>query len=180
MHPRLAELLEYLDTKRSSMLAAATAVPAGDWGTRPAPDRWSVAEVCWHLHRVETGVARLVRMRADESRAQGHPAEDETSSVLGRLDGRGVQDRSRPIEAPPQVAPKENPTADRAVQLLAESRGLLRAAIADADGVALGRMTHPHPALGELDLYQWILLIGQHEERHTGQIVETAAAVRAR
>ena len=180
MHPRLAELLEYLDTKRSAMLAAATAVPADDWATRPAPDRWSVGEVCCHLHRVETGVARILRMRAAESRAQGHPAEDETSSVLGRLDGRGVLDRSLAIEAPSQVLPKENPTAERAAQLLEESRGLLRAAIADADGVALGRLTYPHAALGELDMYQWILLVGQHEERHIGQIVETAAAVRAR
>lgn len=180
MQPRLAELLEYLDTKRAAMLAAATAVPAGDWTHRPAPDQWSVGEVCWHLHRVETGVVRLLRMHVAEARAQGHPAEDDASSVLGRLDGRGVLDRSMRIKAPPQVVPKENPTAERALELLTESRDLLRAAIADADGVALGRLTQMHPALGELDMYQWILLVGQHEERHIDQIVEAAAAARAR
>lgn len=29
-----------------------------------------------------------------------------------------------------------------------------------------------HPALGELDAYQWILLIAAHSERHTRQLLE--------
>jgi len=33
----------------------------------------------------------------------------------------------------------------------------------------------PHPVLGPLDAYQWILLISAHSERHTKQIEEVKA-----
>ena len=33
----------------------------------------------------------------------------------------------------------------------------------------------PHPMLGTLDAYQWILLISAHSERHTKQIEEVKA-----
>ena len=33
----------------------------------------------------------------------------------------------------------------------------------------------PHPTLGTLDGYQWILLISAHSERHTKQIEEVKA-----
>ena len=176
MHSRLTELLDYLDVKRASVLEVATALPANRWTLRPAPDRWSVAEVCWHLQRVETGVAKLIRKRATEAREHGHPAEDADSSQLEALDGRGITDRSVRIEAPAQVAPMEIPSAETAQQLLNESRAMLRAAVAAADGLALGSITHPHPVLGEIDLYQWILFVGLHEERHIGQIAEAVAA----
>ena len=33
----------------------------------------------------------------------------------------------------------------------------------------------PHPMLGTMDAYQWILLISAHSERHTKQIEEVKA-----
>jgi uncharacterized damage-inducible protein DinB len=177
MHPRLAELLAYLDTQRARVLGAAKDLPRERWGVRPAPDRWSVAEVYWHLQRVEQGIARLIRKRATEAREQGIPAEQDASSKLGALDGRRIADRTLVIKAPSQITPTDIPSAEMVQQQLEESRQMLRAAVAEADGLALGHVTHPHPVLGEIDLYQWILFVGQHEERHAEQISETARAV---
>ncbi|MEP6990512.1 MAG: DinB family protein [bacterium] len=177
MHPRLIELLEYLDTTRASMLGVASRVPVERWRVRPAPDRWSVAEICWHLQRVETGVARLVRKRAEQARADGHPAERPDSPLLGTRDRRGVTDRSQRYEAPAHVTPPTDiPSAEEAQRLLQESREVLRAAIAEADGLALGSLVHPHPAVGPIDLYEWILFVGLHEKRHESQIAEIAMA----
>ncbi len=177
MHPRLTELLAYLDAQRAHVLGAASSLSPERWSERPAADRWSVSEVCWHLQRVETGVAKLIRKRANEARMSGHPAEDAESSQLGALDGRRVADRSLRLQAPPHVTPTEMPTAALVQQQLNESRELLRTAVAEADGLALSRITHPHPVLGEIDLYQWILFVGQHEARHAAQIIETAQAI---
>jgi hypothetical protein len=47
------------------------------------------------------------------------------------------------------------------------------------DGLALGALRWAHPALGELDLYQYILFIGQHEARHARQIVEIGELLEA-
>jgi uncharacterized damage-inducible protein DinB len=177
MHQRLTELLDYLDAERARVLHAGAALPADRWTVRPASDRWSVSEVYWHLQRVEQGIAALVRKRVAQARASGHPEESESASVLHSLDGRGITDRSKRLAAPSQIAPETIPDAETVRQQLAESRALLRAAIAEADGLALGSIKHTHPVLGEIDLYQWILFVGQHEARHAEQIAESVAEV---
>ena len=176
MHPRLTELLEYLDVTRASVLGAASMVPRERWGVRPAPNRWCVAEICWHLQRVESGVAKLIRKRATEARAAGHPEEPADSPLLGTHDRFGIVDRNRRIDAPAAVTPQGVPSAEDAQRLLEESRAMLRSAIAEVDGLALGLIMHPHPVVGEINLYEWILFVGLHEQRHLPQIGEVAAA----
>jgi hypothetical protein len=69
----------------------------------------------------------------------------------------------------------------RTLEALRTSRAELSEAIRVADGLALGTVRFQHTRFGELDLYQWILFIGQHEERHLAQaleIVEQLAAAR--
>ena len=61
-------------------------------------------------------------------------------------------------------------------RMLEESRAMLRSAIAEVDGLALGLIMHPHPVVGEINLYEWILFVGLHEQRHLPQIGEVAAA----
>ena len=179
MQPRLTELLDYIDAERRHVLQVASALPPERWASRPAEDRWSISEVCWHLAKVERGVAKLIGKLAGAARVAGHPAETDHRSVLDSLDGRGIVDRSRPIPAPSQITPTEAPEADTVQQQLRESRELMRAAIAEADGLALASITRDHPVLGEINLYQWILFVGQHERRHAEQITEIASALAA-
>lgn len=174
MHPRLTELTERLAQRRRALLDAASAVPTDSWQTRPDDDRWSVAEILEHLHRVERGAAAILVKRIAKARADGHPAETETSSVLGILDGLRVSDRSRTLVAPEIAVPTENPDRETIERRLVESRLALLSAIESGDGLALGAIRHTHLRLGELDLYQWILLVGEHEQRHTAQLREVA------
>jgi hypothetical protein len=60
---------------------------------------------------------------------------------------------------------------------LAESRRELLSALDLADGLALGQISFPHPLIGPLDLYQWVLFVGQHEARHAAQIEEIAGTI---
>ena len=178
MHPRLAELTEYLAQQRSAVLTAAAAVPDELFTERPAPGRWSVSHIFEHLYRVERGTAAMLAKRIGKAREAGHPAESETGSLLGTLDGLGVSDRrGRPLVAPEMVDPTETPDRETAERRLGESRAALLAAIESGDGLALGELRHTHPRLGELTLYQWILAVGEHERRHTEQVAETAAAL---
>lgn len=179
MHPRLAELRAFVDAQRSALLAAASTVPPDRWTERPAPDCWSLTELFEHLYRVENGSARLVEKRALEARAAGHPAETETSSMLGALDGTGLTDRSRKLAAPERVVPTGGWTRAEALESLARSRATLHEGMRAAEGLALCTVRAPHPRLGEIDLYQWILFIGQHEQRHVAQAAEIAERLAA-
>lgn len=180
LHPRIEELLEYLEETRAAFLMAVAAVPPALRGARAMPGRWTLGEIVDHVGKVESSCARLLAKKVAEARAQGHPAESDTSSIMSSLDTRRLLDRSRRIEAPPIVVPAEDAAVDDALSALARSRAALRAALADASGLALGTITFPHPALGVLDMYQWALSIGGHDTRHAEQVRELTHAAPAR
>lgn len=175
MQRRLAELVDYLDATRAALLDIAAAIPADRFAERPAPDRWSAAELLEHLARVETSCTRVIAKRAADARARGADAETDDSSVLGALDGTPVADRTKRLEAPELVAPAGGFNREQALAALATSRAELMRVITEAEGLALGAVRYTHIRLGELDLYQWILFVGKHEERHTRQLEEIVA-----
>ena len=178
MHPRLSEVAQYCEAQRGELLAAADTLPEAQWTVQPADGQWSVSDVLEHLHRVERGSARLIGKLAIEVRAAGHPQELDASSVLDSLSFARLTDRSTRVEAPERVRPEGGWTRTAALSAIAGSRAELHQAFAAADGLALGSLRHPHPRLGEIDLYQWILFIGQHEARHAMQLTEIVGAMR--
>jgi len=175
MHPRLQEIMIYLDERRAELRAAVDAVPPGARQTRPAPDRWSAAEVVEHLAMVEGRMARgIFAKRIEEARANGVGLERETTPVAVSFDANPVLDRSRPRTAPEAVAPLGAKDFDTAWAELEQVRARLRATLTAADGLALGDIRHVHPSLGDMNLYQWALWIGSHEGRHAAQVREIA------
>jgi hypothetical protein len=177
MHARISELLHYIDEQRRELEATVATVPPALREVRPEPDSWSVAEVLEHLALVEGGVARLVERRIARAREAGLGPETDESSVLRSLDDvleGGIAESPLPREAPEIVRPRADADARTALASLAGSREALRAQLTAADGLALGRVTATHATLGELDLYQWVLFVGQHERRHARQICAIA------
>jgi hypothetical protein len=177
MHPRLAELSTYLATERAGVLLAVDATPPELREVRPSPDAWSCAEVLEHLALVEAGVARVVAKRVTRARGEGLRAEDETSSVLEWLDRSSVRDETVPRAAPEIVRPIAEMTAAEALEALAASRESLLEAMRLGDGLALGDLKHDHLALGEINLYQWLLFAGMHDGRHAAQLRRIAQSV---
>ncbi len=173
-HPRTREVAEFLAERRAELRAAVDAVPPALRDRRPAPDRWSVAEVLEHLAALEGAVTGMLGPAIDEARALGEEAD--TSSVRARLDTERMRDRSRVIEAPDRVRPRGGLDTAAAWAALERARAALLAALERGDGRALGAVTRPHPVLGPLDLYQWALAVGGHEARHAGQVREIAEA----
>jgi hypothetical protein len=179
MNRRITELVDYADTARADLLDVVSTIPASRFVERPAPERWSAAELLEHLARVETGCARVIAKRAATAREAGIAAERDDSSMLGALDGRGVMDRSHKLKAPEIVAPSGGFSRERSLDALTASRAEFTQAVTDADGLALSEVRHTHVVLGEIDLYQWILFVAQHEKRHTLQLVEIAEQLRS-
>ena len=175
MHSRLAELSAHLALQRRILLDVASSVPADSWQTRPGDgDGWSVSEILEHLYRVERGAAAVLTKRIAKAREAGHPEETESGSVLGTLEQFRVSELDRKLVAPELVRPTENADRETVERWLAESRAALDAAIATGDGLALGTIRHTHLRFGELDLYQWLLFVAEHEKRHTAQLRDVA------
>jgi hypothetical protein len=176
MHPRTAELLEFLDGQRRVLLAAFALVPDGAHERRPAPDRWSPAEIIEHLAIVERRINTRLTGLVDQARQNGISAETSTSALLPTLNLQSVEDRSRRVSAPEAAHPTGIGSA--AAWTALEAAGAeVRNTLRGADGLDLASVSMPHPALGSMSLYQWFAFVGGHEARHAAQIREIAAAL---
>ena len=172
MHPRTQELLQHLDDSRLVLRKAVDKVPASLREIRPAVDRWSVAEVLEHLGVVEAAVTRRISTLLSAARDQGLGQERDTSSVLATFDLPRVLDRSRAVTTSEAGRPKQGLSATAAWAALDDTRAVFRQTVVEADGLALGSIVAPHPALGPMNLYHWIAFVGGHELRHAAQIRE--------
>jgi len=165
------QLLSEIDAYRAALHEAVQAVPEALRERRPAPDRWSVAEVLEHLAIIERRVTQLVVDAAATLESGGAPgAYVRPTQAIERL-----LDRSERVDAPDRVRPKGELDAAAAWQQLQASREELRRAVEAVEDRNLAAVQRPHPVLGNLDLYQWIITVGGHEARHTLQIREAAA-----
>jgi hypothetical protein len=166
-------MLRHLDDNRAVLRAAVDGVPQNLRETRPAPDRWSVAEVLEHLTRVEDGLTRLLTKRLAEAHAASPFRSDaETSSVVAMIDNELLVDRSHRITAGERVIPSGELTANAAWSTLEISRGKLKELVRGYDGLDISAVVFPHPVLGPINAFQWFVFIGTHEARHAGQIRE--------
>ena len=174
MHPRLQELFDYLQVRRTALGEAVDEVPAPRRGERPGTDRWSVAEVLEHLALVEGRFKTALGDRLAEAKARGLAAEHDTSPIVGTFDVAGLLDRRTRHQAPDVVRPQGGDWQTAWTRLEDTRRSFLDVFLA-GDGLALGDVVHAHPRLGSLNLYQWGVWLGGHEARHTEQVREIAA-----
>lgn len=173
-HPRIAEVLAHLESSRVALAEAVALVPEAQRDRRPAPDRWSVAEVLEHLALVDGRITGLLRSRIDAAREAGLGAETETSPVVPTIDLARLLDRERRITAGEASLPKESLDAATAWERLVAQQDELRELALSADGLALGEVIAPNPVIGPLNVYQWLAFVGGHERRHALQIREIA------
>jgi len=176
----MAEIAAYLDETREAVVRAVASLPPEDAVRRPAPDAWSVDEILTHLSLVEPGVAKRIAKSVGKAKGEGLERETNVSSVLGSLDGPALDRLNEKQVAPEFVDPKSVLGTSEALAALARSRESLRHSMAEADGWALEKVVAPHPRLGVLDMYQWLVFLGRHERRHLAQIERTIAAVTGR
>jgi hypothetical protein len=177
MHARLAEAMDYVEEKRKELLQSFAGVPVDRLGRKPSDGAWSVAEILDHLGIVESGVARLIAKRAGKAREAGLGEEKSTESVLASFDQHRAKLETMKMQSPATVQPRADADLNEALEGLKTSRESLRAAALAANGLSLSEIKHTHPLLGELDLYQWLIFLGQHEARHRKQIERTLNSI---
>ena len=175
MHPHLSEVLSRLDESRAALLAAVDAVPVPLRARRPAPDRWSVAEILEHLSLVESRFGGMLATRIEEALQGGLGLETGPRHPLPDATERRMLDRANKRTAPETALPSGALDERAALAAAHEARAALRETLQCGDGLALSDVRHSHPFFGELTVYQWVELIAAHELRHVEQIRELRA-----
>jgi hypothetical protein len=166
--------LSALHGSRRLLLDAVGGLSAAQWKFKPAADAWSAAEVVEHLAATEEMILGRVEGPMMESPAQEVNRTEAVKKDQMVLDNIPV--RTQKFQAPDGLRPagryKSGQAALAAFQALREKTR----AFVEKTPLALRAHSAPHPALGPLDAYQWILLIAAHTERHVAQIAEVKAA----
>src|SRR5262245_852562 len=105
MHPRILELLDYMDAQRVVLRAAFAAVPEEARSRPPAPGQWSPVGIVEHLAIANGRIARMIAKRATEAREAGLGAETSTDPILPALGITRVVDRVTRVAAPDVLHP---------------------------------------------------------------------------
>ena len=169
MHPRITELLAYVDRETANLREAYESVPPERRNVRTDPGRWSPAEIVKHLAMVDQRIVIRLAVLAEEARALP-PETDASASLPEPLIAR-ILDRSGRFKTGPASEPIDADPERVWEELLAARRALVEA-VMKADGLALGRVSAPHPALGSFNGYEWIAFVGAHAARHADQMRE--------
>lgn len=170
--------MQHLERNRAVLREALEATPPALRAKKPAPERWSVAEVLEHLAIVEAQIGKLLKRGLRTALAAGPlPADPHHAPVVPTIDAARLLDRERRLQATQGIMPSRALTAEQAWAELGASRTALREVVLAADGLVTDSICAPHPFFGELTFHQWLAFVGFHEARHAAQIRATAAAL---
>jgi uncharacterized damage-inducible protein DinB len=166
-------VVAYLEETRERWVRTTRGLSRQQLEFRPAPGSWSVGECIEHIIVVESfilgSMEKAVQVAADPSKASSHHGQDE--ALIATVTSRATRG-----QAPERVVPTGRWPHD---QLLGEFEAARKrtAGFASSTNAQLRQHVFPHPRFGELDCYQWLLLIGAHGERHRAQAEEVMGSL---
>lgn len=163
----------HLEGSRQYLLGAVAGLSEAQWNFKPAPERWSAAEIVEHLALSEDTLFNMITERVLKTPAltQARPDAEEIDIMVVAM----VPDRSAfRAQAPKPVQPTgrwESP--DAALEHFLESRAKTLEFLKSSQDLRAHAM--PSPLGKDMDAYQWLLFISGHTERHTKQLLEVKA-----
>jgi len=168
----------YLEQTRDGVIGASKGLSPAQWNFKPAPDRWSIAEIVEHIVIVQERVLGPVR----EQLTSAPPATGQDSTVVDGIVIHQFPDRTQKFKAPDPVHPTGQLSPAAALDRLIANYARLKEYVETTpdlrdhaiDALPLKAITNG--AYEKMDGYQWVLAAAAHTERHTKQILEVKAA----
>ena len=168
-----ASLIADLDRSRDAFLASVKGLSEAQLRWKPAPDRWSVIEVAEHIALAEQRMFDNATVKMMKE-----PLADDLRKVLSRDDDRvrkRLADRTNKRNAIEALRPSGRFPTLGAIVADFSARRARNSDYVRTTSDDLRSHGGPHPALGALDSYQWLVLMAAHTGRHTAQIEELKA-----
>ena len=163
--------VKYLEKTRDEVLQATKGLSDAQWNFKPAPDRWSIAEIIEHIAAAEDSLMDNVRNKVMKA-----PARTEAANVkaLDEMVLQRIPDRTTKAQAPEPLKPTNRfGSPKQSLKHFLDSRTETIAFLKKTDDLR----QHATDSLlrKKLDGYEWVLFVAAHSERHTKQIEEVKA-----
>lgn len=164
--------LQQFQTSRDNFLKSIAGLSQKQWTFKPAPDRWSIAEVAEHITVSESTIFSVV-----QKAMQSPAAPEKREQVKGKeqILLQRMPDRSHKAQAPEILRPTGRFATEADLVKAFEQARAANMEYVRTTNDDLHDHFFDHPAFGTLDGYQWLLLISLHSTRHTEQIQEVKA-----
>jgi len=164
--------VKYLEETRKNFLDSINGLSEAQWSFKAGPDRWSIAETAEHIAVSEGFIVQLIseKILKGPKAAAGVPRIPDEKIIAV------ITDRSGKAQAPEVLKPTNRfATREALIKEFEKARqgtiDFIKTTPED-----LRAWVAPHPAVKEIDAYQWVLLTSAHSARHTAQIAEVKTA----
>ncbi len=164
--------LQQFQTTRDNFLKSIAGLSAKQWAFKPAPDRWSVAEVAEHITVAESTIFGLEQkiLQSPATPEKRDQAKGKDQIIVTKL-----LDRSHKATAPEFLRPTNRWATEADLTKAFEQARKSNMDYIRTTNDDLRDHFFDHPVFGTLDAYQWMLFISAHSARHTEQIEEVKA-----
>jgi hypothetical protein len=163
--------VKYLASTKQGVLDATAGLSEAQWNFKPAPDRWSVAEVTEHIAAAEDYLRGMVTEQV--MKAPPRPEGDDVKAIDEMVLAK-VPDRTNKVQAPEPLKPTNRFGSPQAsLKHFEETRQQTLDFLKQHDDLRAHAADSPFDK--KLDGYEWILFIAAHSDRHTKQINEVKA-----
>jgi hypothetical protein len=168
---KLQQMIDHISRQRDKLIESISGLSDEQLAYKPADGEWSLNDILHHLALTDEANGKLASRalkHAQERNVPPDPTPDE--SVLHCLDQAMAPLTNVRATAPDFVRPQSHLSAPESLARLSASRERMLQSIEQLSRYDLTQLKYPHPFLGELDMYQWVLIAGGHEGRHVAQI----------
>jgi uncharacterized damage-inducible protein DinB len=168
---KVQELVDTVSNYRQSLLDSIAGLSDAQLDYRADGSPWSISDIIHHLALTDEANAKLTSRMVKQAQAQSLPLDSTPDeSALNSLDSYADLIANTKAQAPEFVKPQSHLPVEESLARLKASREKFLESVEHLAQYDLSQLAYPHPLLGSLNLYQWILIAGGHERRHTSQI----------
>jgi hypothetical protein len=162
-------MLSYYHATRKQVLDAAAGLSDAQLNYKPAPEKWSIRDVLEHLTLSEEGIMQFATAGLKQSQPK-----PETKMEDAKITAM-MTDRSKPAQAPETLKPSGKwPTSRALIEEFRARRDRNLSWLRSTQEPL--RFAYTKMPFGVADVYQALLLVPAHTERHLEQIKEVKAS----
>ena len=167
----VAEIYEAINKTRSKLISTAENLTEEQKNSRENGQGWTAPEIIEHLGIVEGGLVGMFEklLAKAESAGEGVKSDGSLNPPVSFLEIAEVA-KDKKFDAPERMLPHGTQSVTESLIKLQENRNRLNDLRPRIEATDLTNSIFPHPAFGNLNLYQWLAFIGLHEYRHLMQI----------
>lgn len=169
IYKNVGEIYEAIEKTRVKLKDRISQLSDEQLTKREDENGWTVAEIIEHLATVENGGLRIAQKLLKESDRENVVWNGTFREPLSFAE-KAAQIQDRKLQAPERIHPTGTVSVAESLAKMDENRQALNELRLQLEAIDVSNATFPHPFFGELNAYQWLVVVGLHERRHLAQI----------